>query len=98
MEEAIIVLVLVGIGLQGIQLWQLRKVRQTMATQEEQLQDAQALLNTVAVGVTEIISRLNTVPPSENPAIQDEIDGIKGVAQGMADQINAVLNPPPTEG
>lgn len=73
----------------------LRKVARSMATQEEQLQETQALLrDTVAPGVTEIIRRLNSIP-TDNPAIQDEIDGVKSAAQQMADEINAVLNPPP---
>lgn len=63
-------------------------------SQETQLQDIQSLLtNTVAPGLAEILTRLNNVP-TDNPAIQDEIDGIKAAAQGLADSINLALNPP----
>jgi CHASE3 domain sensor protein len=61
--------------------------------QEDQLKEVQTLLtDVVAPGVTEIINRLNALP-TDNPAIQDEIDGIKAAGQSMADQINATLNP-----
>lgn len=63
-------------------------------SQEQELQDAKAVLDTVSTGVTEIISRLNNLP-TDNPAIQDEIDGIKAVGAEMAAKISAVLNPPP---
>ena len=68
-------------------------IRRLMA-QEDQLKEVQSLLvDVVAPGVTEIIRRLDSLP-TDNPAIQDEIDGIKGAARAMADQINAKLNPP----
>ena len=70
-----------------------REVMKHMANQEQELQAALAVLDTVSTGVTEIISRLNNVP-TENPAINDEITSVKAVAQRMADAINAVLNPP----
>lgn len=63
-------------------------------SQETELQEAKAVLDTVSTGVTEIISRLNNLP-TDNPAVQDEIDGIKAVGAKMAEDINAVLNSPP---
>ena len=72
-----------------------------MATQEEQMQEVLGLLtNTVAPGVTEIIKRLNALSvPTDNPALQDEIDGVKEAARTMAAEIDTVLNPPvPDEG
>lgn len=70
-------------------------IKEFRMAQELELQQIQTLLNdVVAPGVTEIITRLNNIPV-DNPAIQDEIDGIRSAAQGIADQINVVLNPPP---
>lgn len=71
----------------------IKEIRQSMATQEVQLQEALALLETVATGVTEILKRLNELP-TDNPVIQDEIDGIRAVARNMRNQIDAQLNPP----
>lgn len=67
--------------------------------QETQLQSVMTLLNdVVAPGVTEILRRLHNIPPpGDNPALQDEIEGIQGVAQHMADSINAELSPPAPE-
>jgi CHASE3 domain sensor protein len=88
----LILTLLVGVGVFNLR----RRINKHMATQEAQLQDALSLLGVVASGVTEIISRLEALP-TDNPAIQDEIDGVKASAQSMADQINAVLNPPAPE-
>lgn len=76
-----------------IKLSTLRRIEERQMAQETELQEIQAVLNTVSIGVTEIISRLNNLP-TDNPAIQDEIDGIRAVGQRMADEIAAVLNPP----
>lgn len=90
-------LLVVIICQRGIKLSILRSIERRMATQEEQLQEALGLIrNTIAPGVTEIIRRLGEVTvPTDNPALQDEIDGVKEAAGNMASQINAVLNPDP---
>lgn len=78
-------------------LLDIKELKQLMSTQESQLQEVQTILNTVATGVTEIITRLNALPTADNPAIQDEIDGIRNLARSMGTEIDAVLNPPAPE-
>ena len=52
-----------------------KQIKETQMSQETELQEAKAVLDVVSAGVTEIISRLNNIPnPTDNPAIQDEID------------------------
>lgn len=75
-----------------------KELKQHMSTQEGQLQEVQTILNTVAAGVTEIIMRLNALPTTDNPAIQDEIDGIRDLARNMSTQIDAALNSPVPDG
>jgi hypothetical protein len=90
-------LLLAFLGWRGLKL--LKEIRNQMSTQETQLQESLGILrDVVAPGVTEILTRLDAVP-TDNPAVQDEIDGVRAVAQEMADKINAKLNPPvPDEG
>lgn len=91
------ILMVIILGQRDSKLSILREIKKAMATHEQQLQDALTILrDVVSPGVTEILNRLDAVP-TDNPAVQDEIDGVKAVAQEMADRINAKLNPPAPE-
>lgn len=72
-----------------------REVIAKLMSQEQDLQDALAVLTVVSDGITEIISRLNALP-ADNPNTADEVAAVKAKAAEMADKINAVLNPPST--
>ena len=72
---------------------QLNEIRRMLMAQEQTLQQVLALVTTNGEGLTTIITMLTELRDN-NPALQDEIDGILAEAQTQADKIQAVLNPP----
>lgn len=74
-----------------------REMKERFMNQEDQLKQILVLLQSVASGVSQIITISNGLP-GDNPAIQDEIDSIKQIGQQISDSINATLNPTPATG
>jgi archaellum component FlaC len=76
----------------GITLFALRRIKKSMATQEERLQAIEVKLTGVADSIGTLQQQLTDLK-TNNPEIEDEIEAIETTVNGIADKLNPPAPP-----